>query len=368
MYGLMHAAGIQMIRIDVSWDQVEATKGSFVWSDVDTAMAEAAVQHLEVLVVLGYTNTWATSANGQPGDPHNYAPREQFDDEWGTYVQKVVEHCASQVAAWEIWNEPDHDNFLKNGDDTWASNHYAGESAVDKKRREYKHLLDIALEQPALAGKIVTTSGFAEGGDYDTGMRAWLVTQGGFLNQFDVASFHCYGYPSYQRLIDVPASYRATQSAIGKMSPWPFWITEHGLNMPGIASGTTKTYLIRSYATALAQPGVEKLFWFRAGYDPDHMDLFDQSRNPTPAYDALKTLTGKWVDPKTIAAWSSGTARGSIATLASGRRMAIVWNDGGGVLLSALGLAIGTAYDQDGVTIPASTNLTAAPVFLSLND
>jgi hypothetical protein len=239
---------------------------------------------------------------------------------------------------------------------------------VNKKRLEYKHLLEIAMAQPALANKYVTTSGFAEGGGWDTGMRGWLQSQSGFLNQFDVASFHAYGYPSYQRLIDVPASYRATQSAIGK-GAWPFWITEHGINTTGVASGQIKTYLIRSYAIALAQQGVEKLFWFRAGYDPGHQDLFDPSRGHTPAYEAYKTLTGKWVQPKSVAAWSStGTARGSIATLSSGKRVAIVWNDTGTVALNTVGLNFSAAYNQEGGTLAANASLGTAPVFLLLND
>ena len=318
-----------------------------------------------MLAVLGYTNNWASSGNGLPGDIHQYAPLESFDDEWGAYVQQTVSRYASQVAAWEIWNEPDHNNFLRMANGTWAYNRYPSESAVNKKRLQYKHLLDIALAQPALAGKTLTTSGFAEGGGYDTGFRAWLQSQSGFLNQFHVASFHTYGYPSYQRLIDVPASYRTTQSAIGKAS-WPFWITEHGINTTGVPAGTVKPYRIRSFATALAQPGVEKLFWFRAGYDPGHMDLYDAAGNTTAAYAAFKTLTSFWVQPTSITAWSSGSAGGSIATLSGNGRVAIVWNDGSAVPIQALGLNVSSAHDQDGNAVSTTTALTGAPVFLRL--
>ena len=368
MFADMHEAGVQWLRMDISWRDVQASNGGFNWTNVDAAMTEAAKHELKVLAVLGYTNDWATSKTGGAGDAHQYAPREEFDDEFGHYVQETVSRYGAQVAAWEIWNEPDHDNFLRIGEGTWAGNHHPNESAVNKKRLEYKHLLEIAMAQPALADKYVTTSGFAEGGGWDTGMRGWLASQSGFLNQFDVASFHTYGYPSYQRLVDVTASYRATQSAIAKPA-WPFWITEHGINTTGVASGQVKTYLIRSFAIALAQQGVEKLFWFRAGYDPGHMDLFDSSRGRTAAYDAYKTLTGKWVEPTSIAAWTSNaTARGSIASLASGKRVAIVWNDTGTVSLNTLGLSFDAAYDQNGGSVAANASLGAAPVFLALSD
>jgi hypothetical protein len=359
-YAALRAAGVQMIRVDLIWDEVEPTQGSFDWPKLDAALAEAAKQNIKVLAVLGYTPSWARS-----GDTHNHAPLESFEDAWANYVQKTVSRYATQVAAWEIWNEPDHDNFLKLGAGTWAKNRYPNESAVQQKRLEYKHLLEIALAQPALAGKVLTTSGFAEGGNWDTGLRAWLASQNGFFERFDVASFHCYGYPSYQRLIDVPATYRALRASVGKPN-WPLWITEHGINTTGVAAATVKTYLIRTYAVALAQPGVEKLFWFRAGYDPGHMDLFDASSKTTPAYDAFKTLTEQWTQPTQIVPWSSGMARGAIATLSAGKRVAIVWSEGGAVVLNTLGLKGASAVNQDGASVNLTSMLTAAPVFLTL--
>jgi hypothetical protein len=354
--------------MDISWDHVEASQGSFDWSNVDAAMDEADRTGLQVLAVLSYTNAWASSGDGMPGEVHQYAPLETYDNAWGNYIEQVVRRYGDRVVAWEIWNEPDHDNFLRLASGTWAYNHYPAESTVNKKRLEYKHLLDIALAQPALQGKLLTTSGFAEGGGYDTGFRDWLQSQNGFLNRFDVASFHCYGYPSYQRLVDVPASYRATEAAIGK-ARWPFWITEHGINTPGVAAGTVKTYLIRSFATALAQPGVEKLFWFRAGYDPMHMDLLDAAGNTTDAYAALKTLSSMWSTPVRVVAWAgTGSARGAIATLANSKRIAIVWNDGAAVALKSLGLNFTTAYDQHGSGLTSEAMLTGAPVFLMLTD
>ena len=369
LYPAIRAAGVRMIRVDVSWNNVQPSPGGFEWSNIDQAMTAAADADIEVLAVLGYTNSWATSDNGGGGEETQYAPKEEYDDEWAAYIEATVSRYADQVAAWEIWNEPDHDNFLRIGDSTWAGNHHSGESAVDIKRLEYQHLLELALAAPSLAGKTITTSGFAEGGDWDTGMRAWLESQNGFLNRFGVASFHCYGFPSYQRLIDVPASYRQTQEAIAKADPWPFWITEHGIPQMGVDGGVIKTYLIRSYAIALAQENVEKLFWFRAGYDPVHRDLFDASRNPTDAYRAMQTLSGKWDEPTSVAAWeSSGSARGSIATLANGTRMAIVRNDGDAAALDSLGLNIASAHDQNGDTLATNAALGGAPVFLTLTD
>ena len=48
--------------------------------------------------------------------------------------------------------------------------------------------------------------------------------------------------------------------------------------------------------------------------------------------------------------------------------MAIVWNDGSGVALGALGLNVASADDQDGNTLSITSTLTSAPVFLTLSD
>jgi hypothetical protein len=73
-YATLRAAGVQMMRIDLSWDELEPTQGSFDWPKIDSALAEAAKQGIEVLAVVGYTPSWARSS-----DSHNFAPREGFD-------------------------------------------------------------------------------------------------------------------------------------------------------------------------------------------------------------------------------------------------------------------------------------------------
>lgn len=97
--------------------------------------------------------------------------------------------------------------------------------------------------------------------------------------------------------------------------------------------------------------------------------MYDQAGNTTAACAGFKTLTSYWVQPTTIVSWSSpGSARGSIATLSGGSRVAIVWNDGSGTPIQSIGLNIASAHDQDGSPVATGNTLTAAPVFLRLTD
>jgi hypothetical protein len=366
-YAQLAAAGVQNIRIDIAWYHVEANQGTFTWDAIDDAMDEAAARGIIVHAVLGYTNNWATSGPGQ-SDANKYAPLEIYDDEFAAYIQATASRYASAVGSWEIWNEPDHNSFLKLGTGCWARNNYGGETAVNQKRLQYRRIQELALAQPALAGKVITTSGLAEGGNHDAGFRTYLQGVPGFFGPYAIGNFHCYGYPSYQRLIDSPSNWRATGNAVGKGSSWPLWITEHGINTTGVANATVKTYLIRSYATALAQAQVKGLWWFRAGYDPDHMDLFDAANNTTAAYAAYQTLTSRWTGATAFASWSSGTARGTIAARSGTTSMAIIWADSSGAAISSYGLSILNVWNQDGTSISSSTTLGAAPVFVELND
>lgn len=364
-YAQLKAAGVDTIRVDVAWYHVEAVQGTYAWTAIDEAMEEAQAQGLIVHCVLGYTAPWASSS----GTDNKYAPLEIYEPQQAAYFQAVMARYGSYVGTWEIWNEPDHVNFLKLGTGCWARNNHGGQTDVVQKRLQLRHIQEIALSQPAAAGKVFTSPGLAEGGSHDSGMRAYLATIPSW-SSYAIGNFHTYGYPSYQRLIDSPANWRATGNSTGKGGSWPLWITEHGIvPVSGVSTTQAKTFLIRSYAVALAQPQVQKLFWFRAGYDPDHYDLFDASSNTTAAYAAYAALTSKWTGCTSFTAWSSGNARGTIATRAGANRMAIIWADSGGAAISSysFGGSIVTVWNQDGATISSGTTLTAAPVFVELN-
>jgi hypothetical protein len=364
-------AGVQWIRFDIPWDELEPTQGTYLWSGWDTAISTANTLGLKVLLVLGYVPTWA---NG--GNSHNYSPLVAFDPQWSAYVAAVTARYGTQVSAWEIWNEPDLDNFHHAHTGDWAYTNYAGYTTTDKNRIQYKHAVDLAM-QAGVAGKYCTTSGYAEGGGQDAGMRQWLIDRRGWFDQFDAASYHCYGWlsgtaqGSYDRLQNVPNDYRVAQDGAGFEWPGGHWITEHGITSGSNPTTDDKMFLIRSYALALSQSRVKKLFWFRGGYDPNHRDMLDNSSVRTAIFYAYQTLTSFWGTALTVARWSSGNAQGAIATLLNGTRTAIVWqhdDQGAGMRLNQLGLLISACYDQDGASISAASTLTAHPVFVQLSD
>jgi Glycosyl hydrolase catalytic core len=283
------------------------------------------------------------------------------------YINQCVTRYGNTADAWEICNEPNHDAFFINGTGSWASNNLTT-SPQDQKRQQYKRQVGQALQQAGIAGKLLTTSGWADGGSWDSGFTAWLATQGNFLTQFSVCNVHAYGWPNYGLLASEPANRHAEGVQAG--ITWnDIWITEHGIHDDtGGGDASDKAYLIRSYAYALQQPRVKKLFWFQGSWDPNHQNLLTQADVRSPRFYAYKTMTEKWANPTQFVSYSNGNVRGTIANLASGSRMAILWCDSGTPAISSLGLNVAAAWNQDGTSISTSTGIGSQPVFVGLSD
>lgn len=364
-------AGVNWIRITIPWSEVEATEGAFTWTSIDTALDTAESEGLLVLVVLAYTPAWATSVTGN----EKGAPLETKESAWKNYVQTTYDRYKTQVAAWEVWNEPDYEIFFVNGPGTWARNNLTNNEAG--RRAQYLRTVNQALS--IIGTSLLTTSGWA--------LPAYPSVDNQFLKlinedvddlnqnwfrQFPVFSYHCYGYPAYWRLTMMPRYYRnVIESTYEGRSD--NWITEHGIT-PGGDTATEDEiyrYLIRSYALSLGQVRVKKMFWFPGGYATDHAAFLNGSSVRQPAFYAHQELaTVHWPSDAlaSVEPWGFGSLQGAIGTMLDGSRVAIVWNDGpGDATLNSIGFDIDLAYTRYGDLITdLNQNLDGNPVFLHL--
>jgi hypothetical protein len=147
-YDYLEYSGAKWVRLDVDWDSVEPTKGSFYWTYTDRVVYVARAHGLNVLLVPTYTPPWArrsvcaTSMYCPPADPGTY----------GDFVYRTVSRYAPiGIHHYEMWNEP-------NWDPWWAS----GPNAAD-----YARLLRPAYLEAHAADRNVTvlTGGLAPHGD-----------------------------------------------------------------------------------------------------------------------------------------------------------------------------------------------------------
>ncbi len=366
-YQLAKDAGIEWLRLDINWAHVQPNSANeWNWSNVDTAINKAESLGLKVLAIMSYSTSWSRS-----GGDINFAHREEFDDAYKTQLATIVNRYKDRVDAWEVMNEPDHNNFLKIGTGTWASNNHPTASATDKRRLQYMHMMDLATTAlaPYRSEITLTTSGYANGGNHDAGFIDHLAQQPGFFAKHDVFNGHAYGYPSYTPLKNKITEYETIRDQ--QMPGAPIWITEHGItnSSPDNPPADAGRYMVRSYATALAS-GADKLFWFRHMPGGDHVTLLKSNGQPSILLPIYGVMTAHWNDPLSVTEITGITGvEGAIAYRMDGQQVAIVWSDQAQpIALGDLPFTFTQAFDMwgNGITVTSFTTLSANPTYLYL--
>lgn len=103
--------GATWVRFDMDWSNIGAAgPGQYNWSGYDQVVAAVAAHGLNSLAILDYTPGWAQesacagSKMCAPADPNAYA---QFA------AAAVARYAPEGVHTWEIWNEPNNNNFFQ---------------------------------------------------------------------------------------------------------------------------------------------------------------------------------------------------------------------------------------------------------------
>jgi hypothetical protein len=104
--------GMEWLRIDLDWPSIQPTSGGpYDWSAIDRVVTAAQSRNMSVMAILAYSPSWATSVPGNghapPSDPATFA---------AFATAAVTRYSTQGVKHWEVWNEPNLDNFWKNPD------------------------------------------------------------------------------------------------------------------------------------------------------------------------------------------------------------------------------------------------------------
>lgn len=107
------AAGVDSVRIDVSWAmlQPDGPDRYDEWgvNFVDRVIGMVTERGLSPLVMLWLTPDWANGGRGERTPPTDAA-------DFGRVAQWAAQRWEGQVAAWEVWNEPNHEVYLRGTD------------------------------------------------------------------------------------------------------------------------------------------------------------------------------------------------------------------------------------------------------------
>jgi hypothetical protein len=115
-FDLIAAAGLRIVRLDLTWEAIERVKGVYDWSGYDRTLAALRARGLRALLILDYSNpNYAPRLTIRRGGrdvttvapPSNAAARAAF----GRFAQAAALHFASDNPLFEIWNEPNQDMF-----------------------------------------------------------------------------------------------------------------------------------------------------------------------------------------------------------------------------------------------------------------
>jgi hypothetical protein len=112
----MVRAGAGWLRLDFDWPSIQSGgRDRWNWGPTDRVVAAASARGLSILAVPAYTPDWArpagTSGHHPPTDPADYA----------RFVGVAAERYAPRgVHHWEIWNEPNLDDFWQPAPDPVA--------------------------------------------------------------------------------------------------------------------------------------------------------------------------------------------------------------------------------------------------------
>jgi hypothetical protein len=267
--GLLKEAGVQWVREEFSWDRVQREPGGpFGFGgdgsgmyDYDHSVAALRYSGIQIMGLLDYQPGWFAGQN---------VPLDQWVKEWGDYVYQTVAHFGrgGGVKYWEIWNEPNVEHF----------GYGAGLRTID----DYARLLGVAraAAKSADPDATIVLAGLAPVWNYPRSPSTYdyfdyLEALGklGAWQNFDVLAVHPYRPDSPEgapwrrdHAATFPEEMGRLNDLMLRYGPRPVWLTEVGWTtnrgFPGVSEDQQAQFLARLYVMALAEPSIEKVFWY----------------------------------------------------------------------------------------------------------
>lgn len=273
------AVGAQVSRNSLLWSRVERKPREFDWSVPDTVIADLTTAGIEPLLVLYGSPSWANGAPRGVNRPELFVPSD--DDQFSAWVQSyrefvrlAVHRYRDRVHRWEIWNEPNEENF-------WKPHPNARQYG-----RFFSTIRDtIVTQQPAADVAVGGLSGISR--TTPAGIPALEFAQQLFEEGVSLANIALHPYTTLTR--ETSSSPHAEFSAIERLHQRfgvDIWVTEWGWSSEEVGNkrqadlvGTSLKLLRSSY------PYVEIATLFLDHDRPPRFfyGLFDENLRPKPA-------------------------------------------------------------------------------------
>ena len=305
----LQTAGANVARVDVSWSALEpTTPGQYnpsYLARLDAFMTGAAQRGIKVIATIACTPAWASTGgqwNDAPTDPTTY----------GNIAAFLSARYSSELAALEVWNEPNWNNNLI------ATNLPATYTAMVKAfflgARRGNAGVPVLMGAMAYADLPFLRSLYADGikGYYD-GISVHPYADGAAPGNLTVTHSFLGGIESLH----------AAQVAGGDNTP--IWVTEFGWPVGTSAGANTEaqsaTYLQAAFALVDGLPYVRAATAYQLrdmATDPtnpeDNFGLLEQNFTPRPSYAAF---TAAMAASRAAVSGSAGGTTGTSSTATS---------------------------------------------------
>ena len=289
---LMKEAGVGVVRVDFSWQDIEPSQGKIDYSKYDALVELLSQSKINILGILDYSADWAS-----PQGAWNYPdPDNAF---FLKYSGGVVQRYKDKVKYWELWNEPDSRTYWNPQDGL--------KGYVNLLKEVYVELKKIDPFCKILNGGLA--SGLSGVNHlYDNGAQGY----------FDIMNIHIFETPlDSQAIKRAQAFVRLTKKVMARNNDADkkIWITEIGC--PGVKRGQKvknwwmgnnpsekdqARWVKEVYGNLLEDKSVGIVFWafFRDTNEHwkngvDHFGLVRNDFSKKPAFTAYKEARQKWI-------------------------------------------------------------------------
>lgn len=295
---LIARAGIRWVRSGFLWHHIEPSSGKYDWDRYDRIVAETRAWGIQVLPVLAFGASWASTAppdiKGQ--NRRTYMPQLA---PWGKYVRAVMKRYGAECRHWEVWNEP-------NGKTFWKPQSDAAEQFARLMAETYKVAKNVDPKCTVIIGGFAPKHWIKKAPESHEALFMRMIYKHKPV-PFDAANVHPYASPRTKTTNShtVAKLDRLINDTRGEMikhgdADKPVWVTEFGVptRQTIITKERAADYLAVNIVRFLAMGYAPKSFWyeFRDGgtnptYSEHHFGLLHHDYTPKPAYFTYCTLT-----------------------------------------------------------------------------
>lgn len=314
----IQAAGVKYVRIRCAWPDVEQTKGSYNWTALDAVVAKLTQAGVMPIFAPAYT------ANGYDTDGivmNEPAERQGF----ANFAAAAVARYPDPDFLWEIWNEPNTDNFWPG----YNANHYMD-------------LIDTAVPAMRAANADCTVVAGSVLDMVWSQTVAWLDVcfARDLFEKVDGLSVHPYSGPGKnphpERVVDEMIALRNQLDAHGAPPDFPILNSEYGAPYSSFSGSTTQQKqeaqagVCVRMALLCALTGMKTSVWYEWQPSGGNQEYALTNSNDTirPGYTAVDVMTAQLAGYTVESRLAGYRAKDVVLVLASGtNRKLAVWTD-----------------------------------------